>query len=276
LNDLVEYKPLAPMTADEVQNQVIVIKQIMQKIMIKDVHYGQIPGTKGNALWKPGSDTLLSAFHIAVDPEIEDLSTYNEIRYRIKCRGLAMGSGTLVGIGIGECSSNEEKYKWRKASEKEFNRTSNDQRRVKFGKVWNDNQRCMVEGEINQVRAEPADIANTVLKMAKKRAQVDLTLTALAAGDVFDQPSAPEPAMKMSDEPKSNPRHQRPDIPPGFDDAADAGADGELNLGFIRTAMASSGLRDVDLWAALEVSAWNEIKDDKLRKAAVWIEQNSP
>ncbi len=187
-----------------------------------------------------------------------------------------MGSGTLVGIGLGECSSDEEKYKWRKASQKEYDRTPNDLRRVKFGKVWNENQRCMVEGEINQVRAEPADIANTVLKMAKKRAQVDLTLTALAAGDVFDQPSAPEPAMKMSDEPKGNPRHQQPDIPPGFDAAHDAGADGELNLGFIRTAMASSGLRDVDLWAAVDVSAWNEIKDNKLRQAAVWIEQNSP
>jgi hypothetical protein len=266
---------MAPMTAIEVQSQVAVIKEIMQKIMIKDVHYGTIPGTKSPTLYKPGSDTLLSAFHIAVDPEIEDLSTYTEIRYRIKCRGLAMGSGTLIGIGLGECSSNEEKYKWKKCGQREFNATDPSRRRVKIGKVWDDHQRRYAEGEIIQVRQEPIDVANTVLKMAKKRAQVDLTLTALAAGDVFDQPAQPEKPMKMGDEPQ-NKHPQQPDIPPGFDDVADAGADGELNLGFIRTAMNKSGLRDVDLWAHLEITSWNEIKGDLLPKAAVWIDENQP
>jgi hypothetical protein len=38
-----------------------------------------------------------------------------------------------------------------------------------------------------QIRTEPADVANTVLKMAKKRAQIDLTLTATAASDIFTQ-----------------------------------------------------------------------------------------
>jgi hypothetical protein len=33
----------------------------------------------------------------------------------------------------------------------------------------------------------PADVANTILKMAKKRAQIDMTLTATAASDVFEQ-----------------------------------------------------------------------------------------
>lgn len=263
------------MSAVEVQAQVDVIKEIQNRIMIKDVHYGVIPGTKTPTLYKAGSDTLLSAFHIAVEPVIEDLSTYQEIRYRVQCKGLTMGSGTLIGIGIGECSSNEEKYKWRKCGQREFDRTSEDRKRIKFGKVWNDQIRGMVDGEIMQVRTEVADQANTVLKMAKKRAQVDLTLTALACGDTFDQPAPPEQPMKMGDEPQ-NRRPVEPDIPPGFDDAADAGVDGEINLGFIRTAMSKSGLRDVDLWAHLDVTNWQEIKGDLLVKAAVWIDQNQP
>src|SRR5690606_20296729 len=40
---------------------------------------------------------------------------------------------------------------------------------------------------VKQVRTDPADVANTVLKMAKKRAQIDMTLTALAASDIFTQ-----------------------------------------------------------------------------------------
>jgi hypothetical protein len=38
-----------------------------------------------------------------------------------------------------------------------------------------------------EVRVDPADVANTVLKMAKKRAQIDMTLTATAASDIFTQ-----------------------------------------------------------------------------------------
>lgn len=271
LSELVEYKPMSPMTAVEVSAQVEVIREIMSKIMLKDVHYGVIPGTKGNTLYKPGSDTLLSAFHIAVSPIIEDLSTYQEIRYRVQCQGLAMGSGTLVGIGVGECSSEEEKYKWKKCGQREFDRTAENRRRIKFGKVWSEQQRCKIDGEIMQVRTEVADQANTVLKMAKKRAQVDMTLTALACGDTFDQPPQPEKPMKMGDEPQN--RHPvEPDIPPGFDDPET----GELNLGFIRTRMSKTGLRDVDLWAHLEVAAWNEITGDKLAKACVWIDENQP
>jgi len=272
LNDLVEYKPLSPMTAVEVKAQVAVIKEIMQKIMLKDVHYGTIPGTKSPTLYKLGSDTLLSAFHIAVEPIIEDLSTYQEIRYRVQCRGITIGSGTLIGIGIGECSSNEEKYKWRKCGEVEYGRTAEDRRRVKIGKVWNDQQRCYGEGSILQVRTEVADQANTVLKMAKKRAQVDLTLTSLACGDTFDQPISPGEPMKMGDEPQ-NTYPQDPDFPPGFDDTAETG---EINLGHVRTAIDKAGIRDVDLWAHLEVTAWQEITGDKLAAAMKFIEENHP
>ena len=38
-----------------------------------------------------------------------------------------------------------------------------------------------------QVRTVPDDLGNTVLKMAKKRAQIDMTLTALGVSDLFNQ-----------------------------------------------------------------------------------------
>src|SRR5690606_12324178 len=43
------------------------------------------------------------------------------------------------------------------------------------------------EYEIQQVRTEPADIANTVLKMACKRAQVAMIINATACSDIFTQ-----------------------------------------------------------------------------------------
>ncbi|MGA9670643.1 MAG: hypothetical protein WBQ94_15640 [Terracidiphilus sp.] len=38
-----------------------------------------------------------------------------------------------------------------------------------------------------QVRQEPADLANTILKMAKKRSQIDATLTVTGASSMFEQ-----------------------------------------------------------------------------------------
>lgn len=174
-----------PMTAQEVGAAKALIQRVMQAVMKKDVHYGIIPGTKKPTLYKPGSEAILSTFRIAVMPEIQDLSTADEIRYRILAKGV-LPDGTVVGCGLGECSTSEEKYRWRgSVCDEEFDDTPENRRRIKYGTKWNNRQKEMVK--IKQVRTEPADLANTVLKMAKKRAQIDLTLTATGASDTFDQ-----------------------------------------------------------------------------------------
>lgn len=165
-----------------------VINQLMSALMKGPsqrnplgVHYGVIPGTPKPTLFKPGSELILSTFRIAVDVEVEDLGGEDLIRYRVKAIG-RLPDGSIVGYGIGECSTDEEKYKWRKAAnKKEFEATDPTRRRVKHGSGQNGDY------ETQQIRTNPADLANTVLKMAKKRAQIDLTLTATGASDVFDQ-----------------------------------------------------------------------------------------
>lgn len=172
-----------PLSASQIKAQVQAIQQVMEAVMKPDVHYGKIPGTTKNTLYKAGSEKILSTFRIAVDPVVEDLSTADCYRYRVIARGV-LPTGEIVGSGVGECSTDEEKYKWRAAvNEKEYTATHEDRKRIKYCKPSNWNK----EGEIHQVRTNPADLANTVLKMAKKRAQIDLTLTATGASDVFEQ-----------------------------------------------------------------------------------------
>jgi hypothetical protein len=170
-------------TAKDIRANVNLIQEVMQAVMKKDVHYGIIPGCKKPSLYKPGSEKILSTFRLAVDPQVDDLSTPDCARFRVNARITHIGSGQFVGSGIGECSSSEEKYQWRKAvCEEEFNETPEDRKREKWVKPYN--------GEaykVKQVRTNVADVANTILKMAKKRAQIDATLTATAASDVFDQ-----------------------------------------------------------------------------------------
>ena len=94
-----------PQTAVEIKAQINRIQEVMAMCMMKDIHYGTIPGTPKPTLFKAGSEKILSTFRIAAYPkEIDDLSTMDEIRYRVKVHGISMVDGSLIGVGIGEAS----------------------------------------------------------------------------------------------------------------------------------------------------------------------------
>lgn len=180
----VEYLPVQArsLTPEAVRERVNLIQKVMKSVMIKDTHYGVIPGCEKPSLFKPGSEVLLTTFRIAVSVRVEELSTEDYFRFRVYVTGTEQVSGIVVGEGVGECSTNEEKYKWKRCYDKrEFEATPETRRRMKYitakGKEY----------ENMQVRTEPADLANTALKMAKKRGQIDFTLTALGASDIFTQ-----------------------------------------------------------------------------------------
>ena len=171
------------LTAQEVRAQVNLIQQVLDGVMKENVHYGRVPGCGDKpTLLKAGAEKIMATFRLASDPQVEDLSTSDEIRYRITVRMLSL-KGTFVGSGVGECSSGEEKYKWRRSvCDEEWEETPEDRRREKWIKPYNKEA-----FKLKQIRTNPSDIANTVLKMAKKRALVDAVLTATAASDIFDQ-----------------------------------------------------------------------------------------
>jgi hypothetical protein len=86
-------------------------------------------------------------------------------------------------VGIGEASTDEEKYRWKKpVCDQEFEETPEHCRRLKWF-------RGGTQGayQAKQIRTSPADLANTVLKMAHKRAFVAGTLLATGASSVFNQ-----------------------------------------------------------------------------------------
>lgn len=183
MTQLIESDPRRQITADEVKDQVRLIQKVMQGVMKKDTHYGVIPGCKQPSLYKAGSEVLLTTFRLGLRLRIEDLSTPDCVRYRVIAEGYHQATQTVMGEGVGECSSNEDKYKWRKAvCDEEFDATPESMRRIKFAKGQGGSAY-----KTKQVRTDPADQANTVLKMAKKRAQIDFTLTALSASDIFTQ-----------------------------------------------------------------------------------------
>lgn len=155
------------------------VREVMRDLMEEGVHYGKVPGTPKPSLWKPGAELLMLTFKVGPRLEVEDLSNHDEIRYRVKVIGIHQPSGEILAEGIGEASTNEEKYRWRAAvHQKEWDATDPDRRRVKFK---NDGS------EIQQIRTSPADLANTVLLMAVKRGTVNMTRVVTACSDIFDQ-----------------------------------------------------------------------------------------
>jgi hypothetical protein len=181
------------LTAADVRAQVNLMQDVMQEVMQKDTHYGVIPGTKQPSLYKAGAEKIMSTFRLAADPEVESLGHEGEVHYRVKTRILS-ANGQFLGAGIGECSSTEEKYAWRAAlCDEEFDETPENRRRIKYAKY---------QGKVEkkkQIRTNPADVANTVLKMAKKRSLVDGVLTVTAASDLFTQDIEDLPAEYVAE-----------------------------------------------------------------------------
>lgn len=172
------------MAVADIMSHVAMVQTVMRNVMKENVHYGRIPGAGDKpTLLKAGAELLCMTFRVADKYMVEDLSTPDMIRYRVTCIGEHQTSGMVLGSGLGEASSSEEKYKWRKSvCDEEWNDAPPNLRRSKYAKAKGGGFYVQ-----KQVRTEPADLANTVLKMANKRAKIAMTLNVTAASDMFSQ-----------------------------------------------------------------------------------------
>lgn len=178
---VIEVSESRPLTKNDILAQVQLIQEVMRNVMHDGEHYGVIPGCgQKPTLLKAGAEKILMTFRMA--PEFEVVPMFpgedNKVGYRVTCR-VVNRDGKFMGSGVGEASSEEKKWKWRKAvCQEEWDEADPAERRKK----WEAGGKFEL-----QVMNNPFDLSNTILKMAKKRAQVDATLTATACSDIFTQ-----------------------------------------------------------------------------------------
>lgn len=260
-----------PLTAVQIRAQVNIIQEVMKAVMQKGTHYGTVPGCGDKpTLLKPGAEKLLATFRIAVDPLVEDMSTQDCFRYRVICRGV-LPTGEIVGGGVGECSTDEEKYKWRAAvCEEEFEATPEDRRR----NVWKKGSYGKPAYQTKQVRTNPADLANTVLKMAKKRAQVDLCLTATGASDIFTQDIEELPAEYLDQRQTTSgkPAVSQPQSKSQADDGKKA-TEGQVKL--LTTKLNKAKVDPDDFKAAFKIEEIADLPMSKVNEAIKAIDEGS-
>jgi ribosomal protein L37AE/L43A len=193
----IEPQDIAP-TLATVLRHVELVEQVLHKVMKEGAHYGaSFPGDTKKNLLKPGADKLCLAFQLSPSFVVEERALPGEHReYRVTCR-LALPSGRVMGEGLGTCSTMESKYRWRNSRAKCPECQKETVIKTSRG-YWcpPDKGGCganpaasAIEGQVRGKVENPdiADVFNTCLKIGKKRAYVDATITATAASDLFTQ-----------------------------------------------------------------------------------------
>jgi len=186
--------------------------EYVAKHMQEDTDYGIIPGTKNRTLLKPGAEKLTTLFRcvprFVVEEKIENWET-GLFFYRFACHIETLDGGNVVAEGVGSCNSYEGRYRWRNADRKcpecgaaaimrsKFPPRENPSLAPGwycFSKKGGCGAQFTAEDEAITGQAtgrvqnpDLADCANTVLKMAKKRAHVDAAIALARCSDIFTQ-----------------------------------------------------------------------------------------
>ena len=160
---LVEQQHTFVPTIDLVYGQLKAVDELYRKVMKQNEHYGRIPGTHKDTLYKSGAEKLCQMFHLVAkveDKEIVNLPG-NHREYIVTIGLFQRENGRFCGQGVGSCSTMETKYRYRS--------------------VYQAGKKAKVENP------DIADLYNTVYKMAYKRALVSATITATGVSDIFTQ-----------------------------------------------------------------------------------------
>jgi hypothetical protein len=141
------------------------LNQLFEKLLELGKDFDRIPGTDKPTLLKPGAEILCKVFKFAQGKaDVLDKSEDWEkgvFSYTIGMPLIHIDSGMQIAYGIGAANSMEKKHRYRS---QEVN-----------------GQKIQIENP------DPADLQNTLIKMANKRAFVDAVLKATGASRMFTQ-----------------------------------------------------------------------------------------
>ena len=172
---------------EELKQERGLMAAFFKDVMVEGHDYGIIPGTEKPTLFKPGAEKLTELYGYApvvkdVPREVIDYAT-GFYRCVVTMQLISKQTGEIVAEGVGECNTREGRYFYRWVGDRQLppglDKTTlvSRERDGKFGKY----KQYRLEND------DPFTLWNTVLKMAKKRALVDATLSATRSSGLFSQ-----------------------------------------------------------------------------------------
>lgn len=160
-------------------NKISAFQAVVQQALKREHDYGVIPGTLKPTLLKPGGEKI--CMMLGVNPEYELMDHTQDYEkgffaYTIKCT-LKKGSRS-VAQGVGNCNSFEKRYRWINS---DYIPEGIDPMLIrkfidKYGRT-----------KYKLPHPNPCDLANTILKIAKKRAFIDAVLQVASLSEIFTQ-----------------------------------------------------------------------------------------
>lgn len=226
------------------------VKAIQQRIMVKDEHYGIIPGCKKPSLWQAGAEKLCLAFRLKPSYVVIPTDLPGGHReYMVTCTMTHIPTGRIFGEGIGSCSTMETKYRYRGEGRQcpQCGQPTIIKGKDEFGGGWlcyakkggcgakfKDGDSTIEKQEGGKIEnPDIADTYNTVIQIACKRAYVKATRSSTAASDIFtdtigdpeDPQADAEPRGESQKQPIQQPKRmsekpKAPDQAPAGDEAA--------------------------------------------------------
>ena len=175
------------------------LQATLKSLLTENHDYGKIPGCGDKpTLLKPGAEKILMAMGITSSYELiehtEDFEGLGFFAYTVKCT-LLKGSQKITE-GLGHANSREKKWAVESVYEKDLP-LGTDKTLLKKKEINGKNGTYYKY----EIQADANSKANTILKMAKKRAQIDAVLTVASLSEIFTQdfddlPPVEEPTTK--------------------------------------------------------------------------------
>ena len=210
--EITEVKKQEIMSIQSLVDRNNLIQELYSKVLVKDEHYGKIPGTKKDTLYKSGAEKLTTMFNLSPKVEKEDIIDLDNghREYRLIIGLYHKQTNIFWGQGVGSCSTLESKFRYRYENKrigfipKEYwdNRDAFIESNPKFKNCTTkkeDGTWLFVEKGQKIENEDIADTYNTVYKMAFKRALVSASISATGVSDIFTQDVGNEKEEQMNE-----------------------------------------------------------------------------
>ena len=239
-------------------------QQFVAECMVEGEDYGTIPSTPKPTLYKPGADKLCELYGLSdsytILAKTEDFDR-GLFDYTVECCLTSRRSNQFISSGLGCCSTWESKYRWRNASRKcpTCGKEAIIKGKADWGGGWicykkkdgcgakfAENDTAITSQEVGRVdNPDIIDLKNTALKMAKKRAKIDATLSATRSSGIFTQ--------------------DMEDIKQAAPEAGEVGTDAEPHPERIAGVILREALGEKSFWYALQVKHGNDLAEVKVQ-----------
>jgi len=177
-----------------IQADIALADALVEKVLEAGVDYGLHPGTNSQALKDPGANTIINAFNCYSKAEVlfREVSD-TRISYVIDIALISREDGQAKSTGSGACTTQETRYGYRWVGVPEdygYNRESL-KKRIRDSRTT-----------YRIVNPDWSELENTILKIARKRAEVDAAMALPGVSRFLAKLNTGQPPEKRTHQPE--------------------------------------------------------------------------